>query len=300
MNMLQAFSRDLEELVARAAPPVVGVEHRRGHGSGVVLSSDGYVLTNAHVVRGGQGTKVRLSGGEVSRASIVGVDDRTDLAVVRAEASGLATLPFAEEKDTKVGQIVVAIGNPLRFERSVSLGVISAIDRTLPGPSGGLEGLIQTDAAINPGNSGGPLVDVEGRVVGISTAIIPFAQGIGFAVPAHTASWVAAVLIQHGEIRRPFLGIAAMGEPLNAHVVAAAGQARGVHVLSVSADSPASISGLKEGDLVLTANGQKLAGVNDLQRALVLNPLPDAELGIWRRGRRETLRVRPERKAVAA
>jgi S1-C subfamily serine protease len=182
----------------------------------------------------------------------------------------------------------------------VSLGVISAIDRTLPGPSGGLEGLIQTDAAINPGNSGGPLVDVEGRVVGISTAIIPYAQGIGFAVPAHTASWVAAVLIKHGEIRRPYLGIAAASEPLDARVVASAGQTRGVHVLRVSADSPASASGLKEGDVVLTANGHKVAGVNDLQRAMVLNPLPDVELGIWRRGKRETLRVRPDRKAVAA
>jgi S1-C subfamily serine protease len=300
MNMLQQFSRDLEELVARTAPAVVGVEHRRGHGSGVVLTTDGYVLTNAHVVRGAAGTKLRLSGGDEAAARIVGVDDRTDLAVLRTDASRLTSLPFVEESETRVGQIVVAIGNPFRFERSMTLGVVSAIDRSLPGPSGGLEGLIQTDAAINPGNSGGPLVDVEGRVVGISTAIIPFAQGIGFAVPAQTASWVASVLIQKGEVRRPFLGVAAVSEDLGSQIAPGAGQPRGVRVLRVTAGSPASASGLRDGDVMLSANGHKVSSVNDLQRAMVFNAAPEIDLEIWRRGKRQTLKVRPERGAVAA
>jgi S1-C subfamily serine protease len=299
MNMLQTFSHDLEELVASTSGAVVGVEHRRGHGSGVVLSGDGYVLTNAHVVQSAHGVKVRLRG-ETASARIVGVDERTDLAVLRTDASGLTSLPFAEESQIHVGQIVIAMGNPLRFDRSMSLGVVSAIDRSLPSPRGPLEGLIQTDAAINPGNSGGPLVDTHGRVVGISTAIIPYAQGIGFAVPAHTASWVAAVLIQKGEVRRPFLGISAVSEDVGARLVAEAGQTRAVRIIQVSVDTPAATSGLKSDDLLLVANGQRISSVNDLQRAVVLSTTPDIVLDVLRRGRRESVRVRPEPKALAA
>jgi serine protease Do len=202
VSLLEKLSGELEALVARATPGVVGVEQGEGQGSGVVLAPDGYLLTNRHVIRGGR-PRVRFATGETSRAEVVGHDAPTDLAVLRVEDRDLPVLPLAEGP-LQVGQLVVAIGNPLRFERSVSLGVISALDRSLPAGRGVLlEGLIQTDAAINPGNSGGPLVDAAGRVVGINTAIIPWAQGIGFAIPARTASWVAAHLIQHGEIRRP-------------------------------------------------------------------------------------------------
>src|SRR5215468_8027153 len=175
MNLLSQLSRDLESLVAKASPAVVGIEHAQGQGSGLVLSPDGYVLTNAHVVGRARSLRVRLSEGSAVRAERVGGDEHSHLAVIRIDAKHLSILPLAGFESLKVGQLVLAIGNPFRFERSVSLGVISALDRTLPGPRGGLfEGLIQTDAAINPGNSGGPLLSTEGEVLGINTAIIPW------------------------------------------------------------------------------------------------------------------------------
>src|SRR5207237_6842259 len=173
----------------------------------------GYTLTNAHVARGGGRLRVRVPGGEASPAELVGADARTDLAVVRTSRPAPPPLALADSRPVEVGQLVMAIGNPLGFDRSVSLGVVSALYRELPTREGGLlEGLIQTDAAVNPGHSGGPLLDMDGRVIGINTAMLFPARGIGFAVPAHTASWVAAVLIQHGAVRRPYLGIAARGE----------------------------------------------------------------------------------------
>jgi len=196
---------------------------------------------------------------------------------------------------------VVAIGNPFRFERSVSLGVISALDRSLPGPRGGLfEGLIQTDAAINPGNSGGPLLDADGNVLGINTAIIPWAQGIGFAIPSPTASWVAAVIIRTGEIRRPFLGIAAKGEELLPTLSRGAGQTRAVRILSVGTGSPAQEAGLKKGDLVLTANGKPIASVDDLQRVMVLAGPGEVQLEIYRGEDRRRMSAFPKPQAEAA
>src|SRR5216683_7681494 len=240
MSLLNQLSKELESLVAKAAPAVVGIDQARGQGSGLVLTQDGYVLTNAHVIHGARKLQVLLSEGSAVRAERVGTDQNTDLAVVRMDATGLSTLPLADFRSLHVGQLVVAIGNPFRFERSVSLGVISALDRTLPGPRGGLfEGLIQTDATINPGNSGGPLLDSDGNVLGINTAIIPWAQGIGFAIPSPTASWVAAVLIQFGEVRRPFLGIAAKGEELLPTLSRGAGQVRAVRILGIGEGSPA-------------------------------------------------------------
>ncbi len=161
-------------LVARASPSVVGIELRRGQGSGFVLTPDGYVLTNAHVAREAGPLRVRFSGTATVKGERVGADARTDLAVLRVEAPGLRALPLADSRKLAVGQLVVAIGNPLGFERSVTMGVVSALYRNLPAPEGGLfDGLVQTDAAVNPGNSGGPLLDAEGRVVGVPTAMLP-------------------------------------------------------------------------------------------------------------------------------
>src|SRR5262249_24761351 len=194
--------------------------------------------------------RIRLNTGSTVKGELVGADDRTDLAVVRIDADGLVSLPLADAQHLKVGQLVVAIGNPFRFERSVSLGVISALDHSLPGPRGGLfEGLIQTDAAINPGNSGGPLLDADGNVLGINTAIIPWAQGIGFAIPSPTASWVAAVIIRTGEVRPPFLRIAPQGEELPPTLSRGAGQARAGRNLRVGAGRPAHGGGLAQGGL---------------------------------------------------
>src|SRR5713226_1953464 len=301
MSLLNQLSKELESLVPKAAPAVVGIDQPRGQGSGLVLTQDGYVLTNAHVIHGARKLQVLLSEGSAVRAERVGTDVNTDLAVVRMDAAGLSTLPLADFRSLHVGQLVVAIGNPFRFERSVSLGVISALDRTLPGAGGGiLEGLIQTDAAINPGNSGGPLLDAEGTVLGINTAIIPYAQGIGFAIPAPTASWVAAVLIHSGEVRRPYLGIAAKGEELAAELVRNTGQPRAIRIVSVELSTPASVAGLRGGDLLLTANGKPLGTVDDLQRVMVLSSADEVELEIWRDDKRHSLHARPKPRVQAA
>jgi len=230
--------------------------------------------------------------GDEHRAHVVGADERTDLAVLKMDVNHLTTLPLADGREVNVGQLVVAIGNPFRFERSVSLGVVSALERTLPSRQGALEGLIQTDAAINPGNSGGPLLNADGEVVGINTAVIPWAQGIGFAIPAYTASWVAAVLIKSGEVRRPFLGIAARGEELGPKLASATGCRRAVRVLDVNPTEPADRAGMREGDLLISANGSPVASVDDLQRVMVLDQGGELKLEIWREHKRELL-VRP-------
>jgi len=301
MGLLSQLSRELESLVAKAAPAVVGIEHAQGQGSGLILSPDGYVLTNAHVVGRARSLRVRLSEGSAVKAERVGGDEHSDLAVIRIDGGSVTTLPLAGFESLNVGQLVLAIGNPFRFERSVSLGVISALDRTLPGARGGiLEGLIQTDAAINPGNSGGPLLNTEGEVLGINTAIIPWAQRIGFAIPASTANWVAAVLIRSGEVRRPFLGIAAKGEELAAELVRNTGQPRAIRIVSVELSTPASVAGLRGGDLLLTANGKPLGTVDDLQRVMVLSSADEVELEIWRDDKRHSLHARPKPRVQAA
>jgi S1-C subfamily serine protease len=287
MSMLRRLSDELAALAARAAPAVVGLVHRRGQGSGVVLTGDGYILTNAHVALAARDVAVRLGSRVEARAELVGADERTDLAVVRAQLGRARSLALVDERTLAVGQLVLAIGNPLGFDRSISLGIVSALHRDLPTPGGGLSGLIQTDAAINPGNSGGPLLDADGGVVGINTAILPYARGIGFAVPARTASWVAAVLIQKGEVRRPRIGVLARSEE-------APEAARAVRILNVEKDAPAERAGLAKGDLLLRANGEPTATLDDLQRALALAVEPELLLEVLRGAELRSLRVRPE------
>jgi S1-C subfamily serine protease len=281
---------------------VVAVEHGRGQGSGIIVSGDGYVITNAHVVEGREkALSVRLAGGEELAAEVVGEDRLSDVAVLRVAARGLASLALDESRRLRVGQLVLAIGNPLRFERSVSLGVVSAIDRSLPGHGRRpFEGLVQTDAAINPGNSGGPLLDAHGAVVGLNTAVIPRAHGLGFAIPAHTAAWVAAVLIRDGRVERPLLGIAAQGVDLMPKIAEEVGQQRAVRVHAVAADSPASAARLKPADLLLGANQTALFSVDDLQRVLVLARGTDVALRVVRDGQPLLVSVRAEFKHKAA
>jgi S1-C subfamily serine protease len=302
MSRLGELSDELESLVANAAPSVVAVEHGRGQGSGIVISGDGYVVTNAHVVQGRTGVlNVRLAGGDELKAEVVGEDRASDLAVLRVSAWNLPSLALDETRRLRVGQLVLAIGNPLRFERSVSLGVVSAIERSLPGPGRRpFEGLVQTDAAINPGNSGGPLLDARGSVVGINTAVIPYANGLGFAIPAHTAAWVAAVLIRDGRVERPLIGIAARGIDLTPKVAAELGQHRAVRVHAVTAGSPASAARLEPEDLLLGANETALFSVDDLQRVLVLSRGAAVALKLVRDGQPLSLSVKPELKAKAA
>jgi S1-C subfamily serine protease len=297
VSLLSELSRELSALAAAGAAGVVGLEHRRGQGSGIVLSPDGYILTNAHVARAGGALRVRRRGAPVAPAELIGADERTDLAVVRTRDAGPPPLALADSRRLQVGQLVMAIGNPFGFDRSVSLGVVSALFRELPTRSGILEGLIQTDAAVNPGHSGGPLLDMDGHVVGINTAMLTTA-GIGFAVPAHTASWVAAVLIQHGEVRRPYLGIRARSEELDPVLARDAGQARGVRVVGVEPGTPAADGGLSGGDLLLAANDAPVATLDDLARVLVLARPISVDVDVLRGGARRRLVVRPQPRAA--
>jgi S1-C subfamily serine protease len=293
-TILAQLSHELEDLVEKTAPSVVAVEHGRGQGTGLVIAGDGYVLTNSHVVRGGKGIRVRLPNGDEHAAELVGDDPESDLAVLGVSAHGLVPLELHESRRLRVGQLVVAIGNPLRFEGSVTLGVVSALERALPGPGGGLfEGLVQTDAAINPGNSGGPLLDASGAVVGINTAVIPHARGLGFAIAAHTASWIAAVLMHKGRVERPLLGVAARGVDLAPVDAARVGQSRAVRLHGVGNGSPAQRAGLTTGDLLLRANGGLLLGVDDLKRALVLGEGTAVELEVESKRERRSLRIEP-------
>jgi serine protease Do len=295
-GLLPQLSHELEELVAKTAPSVVAVEQGRGQGTGVVIAGDGYVLTNSHVVGGAaRGLRVRLPTGDELGAELVGDDPESDLAVLRVSGPPLTPLELHETRRLRVGQLVVAIGNPLRFEGTVTLGVVSALERALPGPRGALfEGLVQTDAAINPGNSGGPLLDASGAVVGINTAVIPQARGLGFAIAAHTASWIAAVLMRRGRVERPLLGVAARGVDLAPADAERVGQPRAVRIHGVSHGSPAERSGLAPGDLLLRAGVAPLYGVDDLKRALVLADGTPVVLDVQGKRERRLLEIAPE------
>jgi serine protease Do len=303
MTPLVELSESIERLVSDTSPSVVAVEHARGQGSGLVIASDGYVVTNSHVVRGAQELAVAIGPGERVSAEVVGDDPASDLAVVRVGAIGLPSLPLLEERRLRVGQLVLAIGNPLRFDRSVSLGVVSALDRTLPAERGrALEGLVQTDAAINPGSSGGPLLDARGVAVGITTAVIPMARGLGFAIPAHTVSWVVAMLLKAGHIERPRIGIGARGVELPPVRARELGQARAVEVLEVVTGEAADRGGLRRGDLLLRANGEAVGSVDDLVRKLVLSGGAGLTLELVRGRERErrTVEVTPGAERHAA
>ena len=295
-SLLAQLSHELEELVVKTAPSVVAIEQGPGQGTGIVIAGDGYVLTNSHVVRGDpRATKVRLPTGEELTAELVGDDPESDLAVLRVSAPRLSPLELHESRRLRVGQLVVAIGNPLRFEGTVTLGVVSALERALPGPRGVLfEGLVQTDAAINPGNSGGPLLDASGAVVGINTAVIPQARGLGFAIAAHSASWIAAVLMRRGRVERPLLGVAARGVDLSPADAERTGQARAVRIQAVSHGGVAERIGLVPGDLLLRANAAPLFGVDDLKRALVLGEGHAVELDVQGKRERRSLRAVPD------
>lgn len=306
MTLLSELSENIETLVRETAPSVVAVEHARGQGSGIIVANDGYVVTNSHVVRGARELRAQVDAGERVRAELVGDDPASDLAVLRLSRAGFKALSLFEGRRVSVGQLVLAVGNPFRFERSVSLGVVSAIDRHLPAPRGplgsqnGFEGLVQTDAAINPGSSGGPLLDATGAVVGVNTAIIPHARGLGFAIPAHTVNWVLGVLLKHGRIVRPRLGVAARGFELTRERALELGQTRAVRVLGVTAGEPAERDGLKVGDLVLRANDREVGSVDDLVRTMVLSEGKALDLTLLRGGERLSLTLRPrfERRAA--
>lgn len=273
--LLDAYSTTVSEVAARVSPAVVKIEARKGArggaGSGFVFTANGYILTNSHVVHGASELDVVLHDGRRFQAEVVGDDPGTDLAVVRVQADGLPVLELGESKTLKPGQVAIAIGSPYGFSYSVTAGVISALGRSLRSESGRMmDGIVQTDAALNPGNSGGPLVDSRGRVIGVNSAVILPAQGLCFAIPIDTAKYVAGRLIEHGRIRRGFLGLGAQDVKVPRGLAKRLGveAEAGVLVIAVEEGGPAADAGIEEGDLLIAFNGKPLSGVDDLHREL--------------------------------
>ena len=260
---------------------------RGGAGSGVVVTPDGYLLTNEHVVQRVSHARVSFVDGRTVPAVVAGRDPATDLAVLRAQAAALPYAQLAPSQRLRPGQLVVAVGNPYGFESTVSAGVVSALGRSLRSRQGRLiEGIVQHTAALNPGNSGGPLVDAQGAVAGINTAIIPQAQGIGFAIPAATAQWVLTEILTQGRVRRAWLGIAARDRPLDLRLVRALelSASRAVEILSRESEGPAFLSDLHPGDLIVAVDGKTVDGIDALHRQLSRVPPGTAlELTIVRR-----------------
>jgi S1-C subfamily serine protease len=281
-ELLDAYSRAVTTVVDAVGPAVVNISVGReapagdgvepvGAGSGVLLTPDGYVLTNHHVVRGAGRLALTLTDGTTLGAVPVGTDPPNDLALVRAGGSGLPYAALGDSSGLRVGQLVIAIGNPFGFQSSVSTGVVSATGRGMRSLDRRLiENVIQHTAPLNPGNSGGPLVDSRGRVVGINTAIIPAAQGIGFAVPSNTARHVVSQILAHGKVRRGYLGIAGGQRPLSRRTVRFFDLNResGVEVVSVEPRGPAGEAGIRAGDVVVSMNGRPVESVDDLHRLL--------------------------------
>jgi len=282
---LDAYSQAVVSVAEVAGPAVVGVAagrpdgHRAGRagvGSGVVIAPDGYVLTNSHVVEGAERLELTLPDGRSLGGRLLGSDPATDLAVVRADAADLPPATLGDSASLRVGQLVVAIGNPLGFQSTVSAGVVSALGRSLRSRTGRLiENIIQTDIALNPGNSGGPLVDSRGRVVGINTAIIAMAQGISFSIPVNTAKWVVAQLLTVGRVRRSYLGFVGQRRPIDRRLARARGLAieAAVEVVAVEPSSPAAAAGLGEGDIVVAVEGRPVTSVDDVHRLLTDWPI---------------------------
>ena len=307
---LDAYSRVVTQVAERLIPSVANLRLARGSsrgplaeggGSGVVITPDGFILTSAHVVTGNWSGSASFVDGREFDIQIVGTDPLSDLAVVRATGSGLSTATLGDAAGLKVGQLVVAIGNPLGFTGSVTAGVVSALGRSLPTRAGSVsrvvENVIQTDAALHPGNSGGALSDSSGRVVGVNTAVVGpgIGQGLGLAVPINAITRrIVAALMTEGRFRRAYIGIAGGPRPLPPRLSREVERERGVEVVQVMEASPADQAGMRPEDLILDVDGVAMNGVDDLQRLMVSDaigrPLP---VRLYRDGRVLTLAVTP-------
>jgi S1-C subfamily serine protease len=278
-ELLDAYSQAVTRAVDLVGPSVVTVEIGRdtarrglgGQGSGFVVAPDGLILTNSHVVHKARLIHVSLSDGRRLPAELIGEDPDTDLAVIRASESGLRSLKLGDSRAIKVGQLVIAIGNPLGFSATVTAGVVSALGRSLRSRSGRLmDDIVQTDAALNPGNSGGPLVNARGEVIGVNTAVISGAQGLCFAIAANTAQFVVGRLIRDGRIRRSYVGVAGQNTPLARQIVRFYNlpASSGILVVTIEPDSPAARSTLREGDIIVALDGHDVSGIDQLHRLL--------------------------------
>jgi len=270
-ELLDAYSHAVTSVVEKVGPAVAGVSLKRGGGSGVLFTPDGYLLTNAHVVGKARQVSVSLPDGSTHEGQVIGSDPATDLAVAQIEGNHFPAADLGQSGTLRVGQLVIAIGNPLGFSFTVSAGVLSAVGRTLRAQDGRLiDGVLQTDVALNPGNSGGPLVDSHGRVVGINTAMIMGAQGISFAVPVDTARWVLAELMHHGRVVRGVLGFAGQTRPIDRRVARHHNltQKTGVEVMEVVKGKAADVAGFRDGDILVRIDGSAVESVDDVHRHL--------------------------------
>lgn len=284
-EIFDSYSKAVINASERVSPAVVKIEvegnkaqgrgrrspNQQGSGSGFVFTPDGFILTNSHVVSGAKRINSVLQDGRRFQADLVGDDPDTDLAVVRINAPEISATRLGTSHSLKVGQLAIAIGNPLGFQTTVTAGVVSALGRSLRSNSGRLiDDVIQTDAALNPGNSGGPLVNSRGEVIGVNTATIMPAQGICFAIAVDTAKFVAGRLIRDGKIKRGYIGMAGQNLSILRKIVRhydLAGE-NGVLVVSMDADSPAKRAGLREGDTIIEFAGKRVEGIDDLHRLL--------------------------------
>jgi S1-C subfamily serine protease len=302
-ELLDAYSQAVTTAAEAVAPTVVHIEvrgkldgkERRGTGSGFFFTPDGLLLTNSHVVHGAREIRVATQDGDRYSADIVGDDPDSDLAVIRVSAGGAPHVRFGKSAQLKMGQIAIAIGNPLGFEHTVTAGVVSALGRSIRASTGRLiDDVIQTDAALNPGNSGGPLVNARGEVIGVNTAIIPGAQGICFATASDSAQWVLQQLLAHGRVRRAWLGIAGLNAPLarriaRHHEIA---NASGVRVRGIERGCPAADAGVEVGDLIVSYDGEEISGIDRLQQTLNAKRIgQECEIVLLRHTRKVTLRV---------
>ena len=312
--LLDAYSNAVIGVTERVGPAVVRVEtgpkvrngrERGGLGSGIVISPDGLVLTNSHVVGSSRQIRLRDIEGIVTDARVLGVDPDTDLALLRADGSrDLHYASLGNSQNLRRGQLVVAIGNPLGFESTVTAGVVSALGRSIRSVSGRtIEDVIQTDAALNPGNSGGPLVSSAAEVIGINTAIINGAQGICFAVASNTAQFVLSEIIRHGYVRRAYIGVSGQTAPIPRRhaVVAGIDNKMGALLAQIEPDSPAALAGLLPGDVVIKLDGVDVNGVDDLIRILDRDRIDRTlAMEVLRMGRLRTIDIHPiERKPSA-
>jgi S1-C subfamily serine protease len=306
-ELLDAYSRAVTAVVDAVGPAVVNIVvpgikdaggmERNGAGSGVVIAPDGYTLTNNHVVQGAKHLMVTFTDGNSREATLVGSDPATDLAVIRIHSAGLAYATMGNSTALRAGQLVIAMGNPLGFQSSVSTGVVSALNRALRSQDARLiDNIIQHTAPLNPGNSGGPLLDSRGRIIGINTAIIAMAQGIGFAIPSDTAKWVLSQILVHGRVRRCYIGVAARMRPLDRRLVRYFDLPydQAVEVMSVDQDGPAHKAGIFQGDIIVAINQQPVANVDDLHRFLsewsLGKPVP---IKVIRRNKQMTMTIFP-------
>src|SRR6476619_3997458 len=300
---MDAYSRVVTTVAESVSPAVVRIQvenkqGRGGSGSGFIFTPDGFILTNSHVVHGSEKITVWTPDSGDFKAQLVGEDPDTDLALLRIDAPALHSVKLGDSRRIRVGQLVVAIGNPYGFQYTVTAGVVSALGRSLRSQSGRLiEDVIQTDAALNPGNSGGPLVNSQGEVVGVNTATIMPAQGLCFAISINTAQFIASKLIRFGRVRRSYIGVQAQTATLN-RIIARhyeLATTTGALVLSAEPGSPAQKAGLQEGDVITSLAGELVEGVDVLHRLLSEDRIGVAtRLIVLRGSRRLEITVVPE------